>query len=335
MDAVETALDLFQCYLNDNISTLHKEFFNEEMFYHVHEVMKEQFGEMDESIYFHSLYQFHGRVSYIISMEEDVDKKLERLRSLPKMDQRTPEWHAFRHKLITASSAYKALGSEAKQRELLKSKQTPYEATYTDVDGPRHWGVKYEPVSIQYYTYAYKTKVEEFGCLVHPTYPCLAASPDGINVDPSSSLYGRLVEIKNPFSREINGNPKEEYWVQCQLQMEVCDLEWCDFLETKFVEYESEEAFTQDGTFLRTHDGKTKGIFIQTFTDKISYEYPPFQCSQEEYQQWESDKMNETWRKTIYWKLETVSVVTIRRNRQWFEYALPQWLEFSKRITYL
>jgi putative phage-type endonuclease len=332
MNEVETALFLFQEYLRDNVSTLHKEFFNEEMMYHVSHVMAEQLGDIDEPTYFHALYQFHGRVSYLITREEGVEKKLERLRALPKMDQRTPEWHAFRHKLITASSAYKALGSEAKQRELLKSKQNPYEVTYTDDSGPRHWGVKYEPLSIQYYTYVYKTQVEEFGCLVHPTYPCLAASPDGINVDPLSHLYGRLVEIKNPFTREINGNPKEEYWVQCQLQMEVCDLEWCDFLETKFVEYESEEAFNEDGTFLRTKEGQYKGVFLQVFTDKLGYVYPPFQCSKEEYDAWEETNMNDAWRKTVYWKLETVSVVTIRRNRQWFEYALPQWLDFSKRI---
>jgi hypothetical protein len=140
------------------------------------------------------------------------------------------------------------------------------------------------------------------------------------------------VEIKNPFSREINGNPKEEYWVQCQLQMDVCDLEWCDFLETKFVEYDSEEAFHEDGTFLRTKEGNFKGVFLQVYEEKLGYVYPPFQCSREEYVAWETSHMTEAWRKTVYWKLETVSVVTIRRNKAWLEYAVPQWLEFSKRI---
>lgn len=331
---VETALDLFQEFMRDNLPILHKEFFHEEMLFHVSHVMKEQFGDVDDSVYLHAFYQFHGRVSHLLSPEEPdvVTAKLHRLRALPQMDQRTPEWHAFRHKLITASSAYKALGSEAKQRELLKSKQGTYEVPYSDDSGPRHWGVKYEPVSIQYYAYAYHTRVEEFGCLMHPIHSCLAASPDGINVEPSSPLYGRLVEIKNPFSREINGNPKEEYWVQCQLQMDVCDLEWCDFLETKFVEYESEEAFHEDGTFLRTKEGHFKGVFLQVYTEKLGYVYPPFQCSQEEYAAWEAEHMTEAWRKTVYWKLETVSVVTIRRNKAWLEYAIPQWLEFSKRI---
>ena len=46
--------------------------------------------------------------------------------------------------------------------------------------------------------------------------------------------YGRLVEIKNIVNREITGIPKKEYWVQMQLQMEVTDLDECDFLETRF-----------------------------------------------------------------------------------------------------
>ena len=38
----------------------------------------------------------------------------------------------------------------------------------------------------------YETKVEDFGCI-----QCLGASPDGINTETNSNLYGRMVEIKN------------------------------------------------------------------------------------------------------------------------------------------
>lgn len=71
----------------------------------------------------------------------------------------------------------------------------------------------------------------------------MGASPDGINVDVNSERYGRMLEIKNIVNREINGIPKKEYWVQMQMQMEVCDLDECDFLETKFVEYENADVF--------------------------------------------------------------------------------------------
>ena len=52
-----------------------------------------------------------------------------------------------------------------------------------------------------------------------------------------------MVEIKNIVNREITGRPKEEYWIQTQIQMEVCDLDECDFVETRFKEYDSKEDY--------------------------------------------------------------------------------------------
>ena len=109
-----------------------------------------------------------------------------------------------------------------------------------------HWGQKYEPLSVLIYEYLYDTKVEDFGCIRHPTYNFLGASPDGINIDKKSKKYGRMLEIKNIVNREINGIPKKEYWTQTQLQMEVCDLDECDFLETKFTEYPDSSSFYND-----------------------------------------------------------------------------------------
>ena len=34
-----------------------------------------------------------------------------------------------------------------------------------------------------------------------------------------------------------------------QLQLECCDLEYCDFLETRFKEYEEEEEFYNEDSF--------------------------------------------------------------------------------------
>ena len=47
-------------------------------------------------------------------------------------------------------------------------------------------------------------------------------------------------------NRDITSVPKKEYWVQMQLQMEVCELECCDFLETRFKEYHEEEFYGDD-----------------------------------------------------------------------------------------
>ena len=64
----------------------------------------------------------------------------------------------------------------------------------------------------------YKTCIGEFGCIQHPEYPFLGASPDGINILKDNPRFGRMLEIKNIVNRDITGIPKKEYWVQMQMQ---------------------------------------------------------------------------------------------------------------------
>ena len=75
------------------------------------------------------------------------------------------------------------------------------------------------------------------------------------------------LEIKNVVSREITEIPKFDYWIQMQLQMEVCNLDECDFLETKFIEYEDYETFLMDGSFSKSNDQKTKGVIMCFMVD--------------------------------------------------------------------
>ena len=164
----------------------------------------------------------------------NINKKLTLIKEKPQPEQRTSEWHEYRHKLITASSAWKALNSQAKKNELIYEKCSPLAYKSYGINTALHWGQKYEPVSVMIYERKYKTNVEDFGCIKHSSYSFLGASPDGINTNNRTSLFGRMLEIKNVVSREINGIPKEDYWIQMQLQMETCDLDECDFLETGF-----------------------------------------------------------------------------------------------------
>jgi putative phage-type endonuclease len=140
-------------------------------------------------------------------------------------------------------SAYKAFESQSSINQLIYEKCQPLksfdedeEVKMVNTNTAMHWGQKYEPLSVMIYEAKYGTKVEDFGCIQHPIYKFLGASPDGIVINKESQRYGRMLEIKNPVSREITGIPKKEYWTQMQLQMEVCDLDECDFLETKFKE---------------------------------------------------------------------------------------------------
>jgi hypothetical protein len=260
-----------------------------------------------------------------------IEKQINYLRSLPQPTQRTAEWYKFRHNLITASNAYKAYENNSIRNNLIYEKCQPLvisESTvnnFVNVNTTLHWGQKYEPVSILIYEYMYKTTIEDFGCIQHPTYSFLGASPDGINVDSTNPRYGRMLEIKNIVNREIDGIPKKEYWIQMQLQMETCDLDECDFLETKFVEYDTEEEFKKDD------ESEYKGIILYFSTEsKPIYKYCPIRLheNEEAYAKWEEETMDsnsdKTWIKTIYWKAETVSCVLVQRNKMWFELNIDE-----------
>ena len=260
---------------------------------------------------------------------EKIKQQILYLRNVPQPEQRTSEWYEMRHNLITASNAWKAFHTQSSINQLIYEKCEPINTekfASVNVDSPFHWGQKYEPVSVMFYEEKYNTKIEDFGCIPDINNKFLGVSPDGINVKYDSDLYGRMLEIKNPISRIINGIPKREYWIQMQLQMSVCGLNECDFLETSFKEYNSYDEFINDGNFNKTKDGKQKGIMLNFLRDqKPIYEYAPLNISESEYKIWEAKKMkqhmDDTWIKNIYYYLHEYSCVLVLQNMSWFNYA--------------
>jgi putative phage-type endonuclease len=281
---------------------------------------------------------------------EKMKKKIEFLESLYQPEQKTDEWYSHRHGLITASSVWKAFGSQSVQNQLIYEKCMPFDPTkYSRVntESSLHWGQKYEVLSKQLYEEINGTKVQEFGCIRHPNsnYYFIGASPDGINVCPLSPLYGRLVEIKNVVSREINGIPKEDYWIQMQIQMEVCNLPECDFEETKFTEYEDEDAFNADSNEINDYlnwnynlNGKRRGVIVYfTKDEKPFYQYAPLDITTKtEFDAWFEVTINThdnlTWIKNIYWRLDVYSCVLVLRNKEWFKNAVVKIEELWKII---
>ena len=68
---------------------------------------------------------------------------------------------------------------------------------------------------------------EDIGLLVHQTYPDFAASPDRVLKNAPI-----LVEIKCPFKRKIQTNTVPTYYLpQVQIQLEVCDMDLCHFVQ--------------------------------------------------------------------------------------------------------
>ena len=357
----------FEDIFEDNINELMYAQFEDDIFFN-----DDAEDELDEIIeeatcdFFKDFMPIRSYEDARILVEPDFDyigEQLTLLRSKPQPAQRTPEWYQFRHNLITASNAYKAFDSQATKNQLIYEKCQPLtsvqssnvnldtdivlteEVKMVNVNSTLHWGQKYEPLSVKVYEHIYETGVEDFGCIQDEEYAFLGASPDGINTDINSTRYGRMLEIKNIVNREIDGIPKKEYWIQMQLQMKVCDLDECDFLETRFVEYADQNAFKEDineDEIYEDDDGKEfvnvclskdlkhKGIilYFHTKESKPYYVYKPLDITHpDDIIKWEesmldlyqSDKYNYTYIKFIYWKLDQMSCVLVCRNRQWFE----------------
>jgi hypothetical protein len=141
-----------------------------------------------------------------------------------------------------------------------------------------------------------------------------------------------MLEIKNIVNRDITSVPKEEYWVQMQLQMEVCELECCDFLETRFKEYSEDEFYTD-------YNHQYKGIVlyfsknIKSHDDcdayKPHYEYYPLSddYNKECVDAWITETENKLKEHYIlynkyYYYLDEYSCVIVQRNRKWFSHCI-------------
>jgi len=367
LELMETALQLMEEYVIDNPSAISEPDFYEELLEEIQDIFYIQFEEeilrsdfveddLNElledalNIFITTFYPERSSNQIVLQIETtatttnviEKEQKIIGLRNIPQPQQRTPEWYQFRWNLITASNAWKAFESQNTINQLIYEKCQPIKK-FDDSNGDDeqvkmvntntslHWGQKFEPLSVLIYERKFNTTVEDFGCIQHPTYKFIGASPDGINVDKNGDRYGRMLEIKNVVSRDINGIPKKEYWVQMQLQMEVCDLDECDFLETKFTEYPDYSDYKNDNI----QGEKMKGIIIYFHTKegKPFYVYKPLDLIEEDdVSKWEDDilslyqsqEYNYTYMKFIYWKLDVFSCVLVLRNKEWFKNNIPQ-----------
>jgi len=370
LELIESALYLMEDYVNENPTAISEPDFEEEFLEDIKELFYIQFEEeilentwveddlnevLEEAfkIFIGTFYPERSSFSQISSSSsldvssQDSERikqildKIEHIKQKPQPTQRTDEWYKFRHNLITASNAYKAFESQSTINQLIYEKCQPLKnrddekntTSMVNINTPFHWGQKYEPLSVMLYEYLYNTKVADFGCIKHDKYHFLGASPDGINIDVESDRFGKMLEIKNIVNREINGIPKKEYWIQMQLQMEVCDLDECDFLETKFIEYDVASDFFKEleMELEQLHVLDKKGVilyFHNNLESKPFYLYKPLNIVEtSQILQWEEDNIelyqssqhNMVYIKSIYWKLEKLSCVSVNRNKNWFQ----------------
>lgn len=188
-----------------------------------------------------------------------IINKVKKLQNKKQPAQKSKEWYSLRNTCITASEASSCLNlSEEICKTYIDDFPTsnikfnehknlsPFDTlesyiinkcdSYFNIgkgfvsNKYTEWGNKYEPIAVQLYTKEKNTHVLEFGFIQHSRLKWLGASPDGITND------GIMLEIKCPYSRKLSSYPPIYYWVQCQIQMEVCNLNECDFLECNIKE---------------------------------------------------------------------------------------------------
>ena len=159
-------------------------------------------------------------------MDSNIDPRVELLLKLPQYEQRTPEWYKQREGALTASDVPTVLGdNKYKTKYQLLLDKCGAGKPFTGNEATR-WGNHYEDTAIEKYSELRNKKVLSFGLIIHPEYPWLGGSPDGITTD------GILLEVKCPLRRKIiHGEVPEHYLAQVLLNMEICNLELAHFIE--------------------------------------------------------------------------------------------------------
>lgn len=257
------------------------------------------------------------------------------LKTLFQPEQRTDEWYKLRMNMITASEAHMTLRKNINPYILKKCGKS---TAFTGNTATR-WGQQYEDVATMIYEKWTNRKVYEFGLIQHPEFSFIGASPDGITND------GRMVEIKCPYSRKLNGKPLHHYWIQTQIQLEVCDLNKCDFFECTIKEYEHFKDWINQLNNPYKECGVMVGLHHTNDPDKRIFYYCPLDISKEDMIDWvheyrkkyllESNSIyKDYYFKEHWWILKEVSLNTIHRDKQWFNYNIQIFKDTWKKVEH-
>lgn len=250
--------------------------------------------------------------------------KTKAIQEAPQIPQRSEEWYRQFGKVLTASEFSALFSFNKRRKDLVYSKANPpseqqsfRHACPTDEMNAIGWGIRFEPVIKQLLEYRDKCKIYEPGRLSHPTNTHLAASPDGLILNSANpDQIGRLVEIKCPYSRSIGKEIPSDYWIQMQIQMEVTDIDECEYVECDLVSKRANQKETLDlsGTTYQGNVYLIKQIveedqpfeYKYLYGDIGSIEMPPIPEGYE-------------WVETIPWGLKAWHRKIVHRDRAWYE----------------
>jgi putative phage-type endonuclease len=261
--------------------------------------------------------------SFATATPEERAANVERLMSIPQIPQRTAEWYAQAKQVLTASEFSVILGTPRAVGTLVLSKvepppdvpMAPRLAVSTMEMTAMDWGVRFEPVVKQILAHKWGAEIVESGRLMHPRDSHLAASPDGLILKATDSeRVGRLVEIKCPIRREVTGQIPFEYWCQMQIQMEVCDIDECEYVEVKINSGYKDKKMCEDGQKEGTQRHLYSGemwLLQEPDTLELKYAYTALERKDLELVGWNVVEV-------IPWNLDGLYTQVVVRDRAWF-----------------
>lgn len=261
---------------------------------------------------------------------QKAKEKIHEILTRPQVAQRTEEWYIQTLHYLTASQFGTLYASPRTRGQLVleKASTTAPEkrgqriVTPSDYMSPFDWGIRFEPVIRLIYSALTSTTVADVGRLYHGSLNNLAASPDGLVIEDTTATQerlGRLVEYKAPVTRKLLQKIPSEYYMQMQIQMEVADIDRCDYCEMKFYSVYNDKM--REPCSKETH---YRGYVALIMKDGVldRYEYSPLNPPVD----WTcgvDDEANERVYERIEWWLEDYYLETVARDRAWFARTIP------------
>jgi len=321
--------------------------------------------------YEYFLFQKELALMNLVARPENVA----RLKELPQSAQKSAAWHNEALDLLTGHEFGSVVYGTESGRNLVMAKKcgTPVvvnehepeqvgssQTVYTfDADGKLSafkWGWRFEPVVRDLYErcFAGGGVFDGLGRIRHPFLPRLAASPDGLIT--SGPRCGRLVEIKSPITRELNGIIPADYYCQMQLQAEVCDVDAVDYIEMRFTSVMLKDAKYSTKVGAKNPwmgkiyvvakppaivaVEKEEGTVMEEKYDMESYEYrysPLFSSTEAGFTEccaWTPNDIDGlvVLEQTIWYVYDYFTTTVVRNRRWWAEVGQPAYEQFWRDV---
>ena len=257
------------------------------------------------------------------------------LLSRKQTEQRTEEWYKQMNTIISASELGNLFGSAYQRSKFVISKTQPYYRRQQDLAvssarmSPFDWGIRFEPVVKLIYEHIHGAAIKELGRMIHQVDQRCTASPDGLIYEATDpAKVGRLIEIKCPVTREIDGTIPKDYYHQMQMQLHVTGLHACEYVEASFTSVYNQENMKEGpalyyGLIALVHRN------ISVNGQHLYYMYGPVNCTE-----WEPmiTEQDDSVLEIIPWRVYQWSEQTVHQSQEWWDKTHPLIEEFWRDV---